>query len=237
MLVRWTSADGKNVALNGDDSRHQCRINGTAKRDIPVRHDRPAAAEVISFLKEKEKVREREREKKEGSIAAAGPVTGAGGSTGAGATAQTSLPNQYLPPQQSLQPQPQPQPQQPPANPSPSHTPGPLATATTAATATATTTDRDAAIKAMHEANIAAWNAQAEATNRLADAMIEVARSVDALAKASSNSTSADYRLADEVARLTHLLRGIVAIATTPVAPAPATATPAANPGKEVTAA
>lgn len=195
MLVRWTSADGRNVATNADGSRHQCRINGTAKRDVPVRHDRATAQEVIEFLNSANKQRKEE--------SAAGPVTGAGGS-GMSSAAHASLPNH--PPQQ--------QQQQPPATSAP-------ATAIASNSHTTAAADRDAAIKAMHEANIiAAWKAQAEATNRLADAIIEVARSVDALARSTDSTVTSNYRLADEVARLTHLLRGIVAAVPPPASAA-----------------
>lgn len=49
-LVRWTSVEGRNVAVNSDGSRHQCLTDGTAKRKEPVRHARPSPDEVSGFL-------------------------------------------------------------------------------------------------------------------------------------------------------------------------------------------
>ncbi len=184
MLVRWTSADGgkKNVATNADGSRHHCLANGTAKRKEPLKHDRPTAQEVISFL----------NSAREGS--AAGPVAGAGGNASGTSSAYQSLPNHHQTQQQQQEP---------------------LAIAIATGNSSSKD-DHDAAIMAMHgeeEANIvvAAWKAQAEATNRLADAMVEVARSVDALAGTANNIATSNYRLSDELSKLTHLIRGIVA--------------------------
>ncbi|MEP0824596.1 MAG: hypothetical protein HRF40_03850 [Nitrososphaera sp.] len=201
MLVRWTTSheDGgsssKNVALNSDGSLHQCLLNGTAKRRDPVKHGRPTAQEVISFLNSANKHRD-------GEGSAAGPAAGAGGSEWT--VAQPSLPNHV---QHKVQPR---QLSQAPTTPE-----------TTAAGATSQQqqqqqqqqqpTDRDAAIRAMHEANIAAWKAQAEATARLADAMVEVARSADALARVANDLTTSNYRLSNELAKLTGLIQGIVA--------------------------
>jgi hypothetical protein len=49
-LVRWTSVEGRNVAVNCDGSRHQCLTDGTAKRKQPARHARPSPDEVAAFL-------------------------------------------------------------------------------------------------------------------------------------------------------------------------------------------
>lgn len=49
-LVRWTLQEGRNVAVNCDVSRHQCLMDGTAKRKQPVRHARPSPDEVAAFL-------------------------------------------------------------------------------------------------------------------------------------------------------------------------------------------
>ena len=66
----------------------------------------------------------------------------------------------------------------------------------------------------MHEANVAAWKAQAEATGRLADAMVEVARSADALVKVASDLATSQYRLSSEIAKLTGIIQRIVADAS-----------------------
>lgn len=149
---------------------------------------------------------------------AAGPAAGAGGSACAKIAAQQSLPNHY-----------QQQQRQPPAPAGPGTSiPTITVSTTTAATTTAETAakatqeqqqqqqqpDRDATIRIMHDANIAAWKAQAEATGRLADAMVEVARSADALARIANDLVTSNYRLSDELAGLTGLIRGIVAATT-----------------------
>src|SRR5690606_11531522 len=179
-----------------DGSRHQCLSNGTAKRRDPVKHDRPTAQEVIEFLNAASKHRE-------GS--ATGPVAGAGGSASANIATQPSLPNHHHQQQQEQLQQ-------------------PAATVGSDAPAAATQqqqqkqqhqqSDKDAAIRAMHEANVAAWKAQAEATGRLADAMVEVARSADALVKVASDLATSQYRLSSEIAKLTGIIQGIVADAS-----------------------
>jgi type III secretion system FlhB-like substrate exporter len=196
MLVRWTTSHedgGKNVALNSDGSLHQCLLNGTAKRRDPVKHGRPTAQEVISFLNSTNKYRE-------GS--AAGPASGAGGSASAIIAAQQSLPNQQQ--QEQLQQQ----------RAAPVGNDAPAAATQQQKQHQQQQSDRDAVIKAMHEANIAAWKAQAEAAGRLADAMVEVARSADALVKVASDLATSNYRLSNEVAKLTGLIQGIVDWAT-----------------------
>ena len=201
MLVRWTTSheDGgsssKNVAVNSDGSRHHCLSNGTAKRRDPVKHGRPTAQEVISFLNSANKHRD-------GEGSAAGPAAGAGGSASAMIAAQQSLPNQQQ--QEQLQQQ----------RAAPVGNDAPAAVTQQQKQHQQQQSDRDAAIKAMHEANIAAWKAQAEATGRLADAMVEVARSADALVKVASDLATSNYRLSNEVAKLTGLIQGIVDGAT-----------------------
>lgn len=49
-LVRWTSVEGRNVAVKCDGSRHQCLTDGTAKRKQPLKHARPSPKEVAGFL-------------------------------------------------------------------------------------------------------------------------------------------------------------------------------------------
>lgn len=135
-LVRWTSVEGKNVAVNCDGSRHQCLTQGTAKRREPVKHDKPSQAEVAEFL--------------------AGP------------------PEQV--PQQEVQ-------------------------------AAGTERTRDSEIRAMHDANVAAWKAQTEAISKLADSMLRVAKSNNALAESNRRLAKSYGRLAHAMERAGYTLR------------------------------
>lgn len=134
-LVRWTSVEGRNVAVNCDGSRHQCLTDGTAKRREPVKHDKPSQAEVAEFL--------------------APPEKG---------------------PQQEAQ-------------------------------SASTERTRDSEIRAMHDANVAAWNAQTKAISKLADAMLSVAKSNNALAESNRRLAKTYSRLADAMDRAGYNLR------------------------------
>jgi hypothetical protein len=136
-LVRWTSVEGRNVAVNCDGSRHQCLTDGTAKRREPVKHSKPSPDEVVGFL----------------------------------------TPLQERTSQQLAQTEP------------------------------SSERTRDSEIRAMHQANVAAWNAQTEAILRLAEALLKVAQSNNALAESNRHLAKTYSRLAHAMERAEHTLR------------------------------
>lgn len=66
---------------------------------------------------------------------------------------------------------------------------------------------RDAEIKAMHKANVAAWKAQTEATTRLAEAMLKAAKSNNTLAESNRRLAKTYSRLAHALERAGYTLR------------------------------
>lgn len=66
---------------------------------------------------------------------------------------------------------------------------------------------RDAEIKAMHKANVAAWTAQTEAMTKLAEAMTKVAKSNNALAESNRRLAKTYSRLAHAMERAGYTLR------------------------------
>lgn len=66
---------------------------------------------------------------------------------------------------------------------------------------------KDAEIKAMHKANVAAWKAQTEAISRLAESMLKVAQSNNALAESNRRLAKTYSRLAHALERAGYTLR------------------------------